>query len=166
MDWLTFISTVVRSLAWPATVITLLVIVRKTLPELVRSLRKFKVKSIEIEFAERAKELAKDVGRLVPAAARRRGVTIVPGTGQLALGGETTTFARSENSKSASRRGQILEGWLLVEEITRSQHDAYCLRRFWRGPGVASIRTPTAARPLEEGLIDRWIAATLLHAQP
>lgn len=155
MDWLTFISSVVKSSAWPATVITLLVMVRKSLPELVRSLRKFKVKGIELEFGERVKELAEDVGRLVPARARISTSTATLGPGSVGIEEPRPTFIEWASPKLASGRGQIVEAWLLVEEMGQ--------KLLAKRTGTEINSLPSGVRLqralLQEGLIDQGMAA-------
>lgn len=51
-------ASVVGSLAWPATLIVVLVLIRKELPGIARSLRKLKYKDVELEFGEAAKQVA------------------------------------------------------------------------------------------------------------
>jgi hypothetical protein len=58
MDWLTFITKIVEALAWPGTVIVVLFLIRKELPEIARNLRKFKFKGVELEFGKAAEAVA------------------------------------------------------------------------------------------------------------
>jgi len=52
LDALTFIAEVIRALAWPASLFTLVVLLRKPLRELIPLLRKLKYKEIELEFSK------------------------------------------------------------------------------------------------------------------
>lgn len=60
MDILTFISSLVDSLAWPASVALMVLILRKPLTELAPLLRKLKYKALELEFAEKLNEIKPD----------------------------------------------------------------------------------------------------------
>jgi len=60
MDWKTFISEVISSLAWPAVVIIVIYLLKDKAPELLSRIIKFKYKDTEFEFAEKVKELSED----------------------------------------------------------------------------------------------------------
>lgn len=60
MDWLTFVSKLVDSLAWPATVAFAVYQLRDKLGELLPRLRKIKHKDTELEFAELVEELVQE----------------------------------------------------------------------------------------------------------
>lgn len=53
MDWLQFTAAVVSSLAWPATLLVLVLLLRRPIVELIPALRKLKLKEFEIEFREK-----------------------------------------------------------------------------------------------------------------
>lgn len=57
MDALTFIAEVVKALAWPASVVAFLFMMRKPVGELIPLLRKLKYKEIEMEFSREIAEL-------------------------------------------------------------------------------------------------------------
>lgn len=57
MDALTFIAEVVKALAWPASVVALVFMMRKPVGELIPLLRKLKYKEIEMEFSREIAEL-------------------------------------------------------------------------------------------------------------
>ncbi len=57
MNWLEFISSVLGSLAWPATVITLVVVLRSPLGRILLTLTKLKYKDLELDFGRGLKEL-------------------------------------------------------------------------------------------------------------
>lgn len=106
MDLLTFIASIVESLAWPGVVIGALLYLRKELPGIMRSIRKFKYKDVEVEFGIAAKALAEETKIAVPESSH-----------DLLLRGQS--FDAIENRlKSLSElapRAAILEAWLLVE---------------------------------------------------
>lgn len=60
MDWKTFISHVIDSLAWPGVVIILVVLLREKVAELIPRLKRFKHKDTEIEFTEGIAELVQE----------------------------------------------------------------------------------------------------------
>src|SRR5690606_42060334 len=57
MDALTFLSEIIRSVAWPVTVVVLVVVLRKPLVELIPLLRRLKYKELELEFSQQVSEL-------------------------------------------------------------------------------------------------------------
>jgi len=61
MDKFTFISKIIESLAWPITVITLILILRIPLGNLLLLLRKLKYKDLELEFSEKLEQLEEKV---------------------------------------------------------------------------------------------------------
>jgi hypothetical protein len=101
MDWLTFISEIIKAIAWPATLIVLLVIVRKDLPALIRSLRKLKFKGVEFEFDAAAKQVAADAKSALPPPSTNPPILL-------------------RKSHTRPMRGEILEAWLIVEAAARN----------------------------------------------
>ena len=57
MDWLTFISNLVASIAWPAVLVGVLIWLRKPLATLVTALRSAKFKDVELGFGRKLQEL-------------------------------------------------------------------------------------------------------------
>jgi hypothetical protein len=57
MDILTFASEIIKSLAWPATLVFLALFLKKPVTQLIPFLRKLKYKELEMEFAEGIAEL-------------------------------------------------------------------------------------------------------------
>lgn len=57
MDSLTFIAELVKALAWPATIVILVVLVRHPLRGLIPLLTRFKYKDLELEFGRKVEEL-------------------------------------------------------------------------------------------------------------
>lgn len=60
MDWLTFISNITSSLAWPIVVVLIIWLLKDKLGELIPRLTKLKHRETEIEFAEKITELVSD----------------------------------------------------------------------------------------------------------
>ena len=60
MDWLQFLSSVVGSLAWPATVLALVVLLRAPVTRVLLTLTRLKYKDLELDFG---RELAPFLGR-------------------------------------------------------------------------------------------------------
>jgi hypothetical protein len=61
MDWLSFISTVASSVAWPVTALTIVLLMRKELVALLPFVRKLKAGPLEAEFEREVKELKEEV---------------------------------------------------------------------------------------------------------
>jgi len=106
MDWLTFFSSIINALAWPATLIVLLILIRKQLPQIAKSLRRLKYKDIEVEFGETAKAIANEVKAIVPAAQAEN---------KIAGQEKEEVKARLEAIAELAPRAAILESWLQVE---------------------------------------------------
>ena len=106
MDWLTFISKVVEALAWPGAFLAVLLVIRKELPAIARSLRKLKFKDMELEFGEAAKAVATEVKDAVP-----------PSKPDVQLSGKPKDemTSRLEAIAEIAPRAAILEAWLQVE---------------------------------------------------
>ena len=127
MDWLTFIASIVGSLAWPSVVVGVLLFLRKELPSIVRSLRKLKFRDVEMEFGEAAKALAAETKLAVPTS----------GVDFTILGQSyNAVLNRLNDLAEISPRATILEAWLLVETSAANylgkHHDA--LRATYPGP--------------------------------
>ena len=106
MDWLTFISKVIEALAWPGAFLAVLLVIRKELPVIARSLRRFKFKDVEIEFGEAAEAIATEAKDAVP-----------PGKPDVRLSGQSKEemATRLASIAELSPRAAILEAWLQVE---------------------------------------------------
>jgi hypothetical protein len=106
MDALTFFSKLIDAVAWPAVVLIVLFVVRKELPEIIRTLRKFKFKDFEIEFGEAAKAVASEARDFVSSNPQN-----------IQIGGEATedSLMRLRSIADLAPRAAILESWLKVE---------------------------------------------------
>ena len=134
MDVLTFISNIVSSLAWSAVVVGVLFFLRKELPSIVSSLRRLKVRDVELEFGEEAKELAEETSRVVPAPKSQR----LPKSD-----GSVSEVDQLNAVAEISPRAAILEAWLQVEAAAA---------RFIRQQGDHSISVNPGPMRLIEGL--------------
>lgn len=118
MDWLTFISKAIDSLAWPIVVLVLGLIFRKRLLDLIPALRKLKAGPVEAEFELAAKQV-----RANAAVASTQGLPSdekTPSEPQPADGQKMVAkFLNARNDPA----GMILEGWAKVEgELFRLGH--------------------------------------------
>lgn len=106
MDWLTFLSKIVEALAWPGTLVVLLLIIKEELPNIARSLRKLRFKDFELEFGEAAKAVASEAKVAVP-----------PSSSSVLLSGQAQDEIALKLSSIAdfAPRAAILEAWLQVE---------------------------------------------------
>jgi len=101
VDWLSFIASVVGSLAWPAAVVGLVLILRKPIRGLLPLLQRRKYKEFEIEFGRRVEEVKQELQELPPGAAQP---TLDPSTSALLRLAEV------------SPRAAVLEAWREVEQ--------------------------------------------------
>ena len=61
MDWLTFFSNAISSLAWPVSVVVLVLLFRKPITERLPFLKKMKYKDLELEFEKELEQLQAEV---------------------------------------------------------------------------------------------------------
>ena len=98
MDGLTFTSNIMSTLAWPVTVIILFLILRKELPNIAKSIKKFKYKDVELEFGAAAQAVAQDAKVSLPASKSSGDIK-----------------SRLDAIAEISPRAAILESWMQVE---------------------------------------------------
>ncbi|BBG89074.1 hypothetical protein [Aeromonas caviae] len=122
MDVLTFISELIKAVAWPATAIVLVVLLRKPIVELIPLLRKLKYKEIELEFAQEVYELKAEV----EAIAKEKGEE-APSI--------ASTSSNLLNLVTFSTRAAIMEAWLEVESASVTVASS-----FWGGPPNETFR--------------------------
>ena len=78
MDWLTFISSVVGSLAWPVAAITVIFLLKKPLGALLPNLRNLKYKDLELDFGTELKKAEEKAKQVLPAATKPKAITKQP----------------------------------------------------------------------------------------
>ena len=61
MDWLTFISSLIGSLAWPAAIVAVALVFRSQVTHLFKSLTKLKWRYVEAEFGEQVDQIRDEV---------------------------------------------------------------------------------------------------------
>ncbi len=105
MDVLTFLSELVKAVAWPATVIVLVVLLRKPIVELIPLLHRLKYKELELEFSQEISELKTEV----EAIAKEKGEE-APST--------ASTSSNLLSLVAFSTRAAIMEAWLEVESAS------------------------------------------------
>jgi hypothetical protein len=102
MDWPTFVTELIKALAWPITVLIIIIVLRKPLANLLPTLQRLRYRDLEIEFGRQVQELSEDVKRELPAAT--------------AAGTDRPHVARLGELAQLSPRAVVLESWLDVEE--------------------------------------------------
>jgi hypothetical protein len=110
MDWLTFSSKVIDSIAWPAVTMVLGLVFRKKLLDLVPSIRKFKAGPLEAEFELAAKEVRVSAAETISQNRAR----IPEGGEQKRNTGPAEIFARMLNARN-DPSGIILESWAKLD---------------------------------------------------
>lgn len=116
MDALTFISILVQSLAWPFTILILLIVYRRQILSLIPALRAFRYGGFELEFSSVINRLANqaDEAGLPQAAAVSRGASVQ----------SVQDLGRLYELNVLSPRAAILEAWLLIEQELRSRAES------------------------------------------
>jgi len=106
VDWLTFVATVLGSLAWPAAVLLIALLLREPIRALLPLLQRLKYKDLEVEFGKRVEEVRDEVVRELPS-------DVLP---ELPTG-ESAALARLAE---VSPRAAVLEAWREVESAATS----------------------------------------------
>lgn len=75
MDWLTFISSVIGSLAWPVAAITAIYLLKKPLVSLLPNLRNLKYKDLELDFGTELKKVEVKAKQVLPASTKPKAIT-------------------------------------------------------------------------------------------
>ncbi|WP_027328738.1 hypothetical protein [Marinimicrobium agarilyticum] len=109
MDWLTFISLVIDSVAWPFALVATIILLRKELVEAIGRVQSIKHNETQIEFSNRIHEASREAEISLPE-------TATP---------DTKTFARRIKLAELSPRGAILESWLDVETALEEMGSRY-----------------------------------------
>jgi hypothetical protein len=118
MDWLTFVSTLIGSLAWPLVALALGLVFRRKLLDLIPAIRRFKAGPLEAEFELAAKQV-----RASAADASSQSKPTISGRSEERRDeGADEIVARLLNARS-DPAGMILEGWAKVDgELFRLGH--------------------------------------------
>lgn len=103
MDTLTFIIELIRALAWPITVLIILLIIRRPVLTLIPTLKRFRFQDLELDFNREVQALAQQVQTQIP---ETRQVTEVQHT----LREELADLAK------VSPRAAVLEAWVRLEQ--------------------------------------------------
>jgi hypothetical protein len=120
MDWLTFIAEIIKGLAWPAVVLTLLLVLRRPIADLLPLVRKLRYKEFEAQFGARLEEVETLKAETAPA---------LPEPAAPAQPGEppgafrrpsTDVLSLALQLAEKSPRAAILEAWLGVESAAKS----------------------------------------------
>lgn len=136
MDALTFIAEVIKALAWPASAVLLVFMLRKPVGELIPLLRKLKYKEMEMEFS---REIAVLKAEALPALEEKASPEDV--AHEKTWGPETLPdrldVKREELRRmtSFSTRIAVMEAWLEVETAA-----AEAASSFWSVPPSATFK--------------------------
>lgn len=105
MDWLTFISSLVATLAWPATIIFVLYLFKGEFPKIIAALRRVKYKDFEAEFNDKVHTVAEEVKSSIPGSSDKSNLEL----------SSIDDRSRLMTIAEVSPRAAILESWLLIE---------------------------------------------------
>lgn len=122
MDALTFISEIIKSLAWPAAVAFLVLMLKKPITQLIPLLRKLKYKELEMEFSEEIAVLKAEAA--VPISSIDQPVIT-----------QTSSPNRLLQLVNFSTRAAIMEAWLEVEAAATEVASS-----FWSEPPSDTFR--------------------------
>jgi len=66
MDTMTFLSEIAKTLIWPITIVTIILILRKPIRVLILSIRRFQYADLAIEFGRQVRFLAEKYQKIIP----------------------------------------------------------------------------------------------------
>ncbi len=128
MSWLEFFAKIIDSLAWPASTLFVLYIIRGELPTIARSLKKLRYKDLELEFEKSAHEIVEKAKLSLPETSKNI---------QLSGQSHDELIDRLVSISELAPRLAILEAWLVVEARVCSS-DTSELQQVWVIPDVCS----------------------------
>lgn len=140
MDWLTFVAELVRALAWPVTVLIILLVLRQPLLQLIPLLQRLRFRDIELDFGSQVQELAARLTAELPRYPEQPGA-------RSELRQHLTELAQ------LSPRAVVLEAWLQLEKAAieaARRHDLKLTTRQMRSPILLSYSMEEAGI-LDEG---------------
>lgn len=105
MDALTFLSEIVKSLAWPVTILVILHLFRESLSKLLLGLTKFRWKELEMEFRDKLNEAKAEAAELPRPSVESQ--------------------LQPPQPNQDSPRTIIIEAWLKVESVTLKAAASY-----------------------------------------
>ncbi len=131
MDWLTFLSSLIASLAWPVSILVLFYIIRKELPTITARIKKFKYKDFELEFGQSVREVEIDTEESIPEVQEA-----------VSISGETPdqVFDRLNSMAKFAPASAIVASWLLVEVAAIDLIRKKDISHFKTRPGPIGIR--------------------------
>lgn len=109
MDILTFLSSIINSLAWPIVTIAIVFILKKEISELLGRIKKIKHKESEIDLAFEINSAIKDANEVLK----------IPHVDQ------SQNQERIQRLAEDSPRGAILDSWLTIEDAMQNYSDRY-----------------------------------------
>jgi len=123
MDTPTFVTEIVKALAWPATAVVLVLLLRKPITGLISLIQKLKYKDFEIEFGKRVEEIEVVAATAMPALLGRPAMSELP--------------EKYHKLADASPRAVVTEAW---RELEAAAQDA--ARRSGLKLSPREIRSP------------------------
>jgi len=105
MNWLQFLSSVIQSLAWPAVVLIVVLMLKDSIAALIPRLKRFKHKDTELEFEEKVREIEAQVAPVTKNLPARTGNP----------SDRVSQIDRLYDIVDISPRAAIVEAWIQVE---------------------------------------------------
>ena len=131
MSWLEFFAKIIDSLAWPASILFVLYILRGELPAIARSLKKLRYKDLELEFEKSAQEIVEKTKLSLPEASKDV---------QLSGQSQDELIDRLVLISELAPRSAILEAWLVVEAAAVKVAKKKGISTFTSHPGPMRLR--------------------------
>ncbi len=108
MDWLSFLASLVSSIAWPTAVVVAIYLLRKPLGSLLANLSSFKFKDIEVQFGKKLETLEKELGD----------TSIVPDLPEIQT--DQTIEDRFDALVEISPSAAIIDSWIRIDSSLKN----------------------------------------------
>ena len=115
MDWLTFVESVIRAVAWPAVFVASVYILRRPLGAVITGIVKLRYKDLEVEFG---RELARVQEQLQLPRNEKSRAKLEPPPAEAAVADEVLDYYAS--IAEVSPRAAVLEAWIGFETTAAS----------------------------------------------
>ena len=112
MDWLSFTSNIIASLAWPLTVVLIIIILRSPISELILSIDQITGKNWKVRFRRGVQQLGQQVDEALQL--EREEIRRVTPDEHL-----QRDYERYYNMAYDDARSAVISSWLLIEEAVR-----------------------------------------------
>ena len=150
MDWLQFISSIVESLAWPGSIVVLVLVLRSPVSRLLLALTRLKYKDLELDFGAELRELTDVAAKTITIEAATPAALPAPATDTRSYLSEATRLAPDFPEPA------VAVGWQAVEESLLNAIDRLGLAESDQrnAPATRNIELLRSNGHLDDGTVD------------